>query len=236
MSDRRFEVPFDPDYFGKEAAAGRPVSAEEAFRRAWKENHWSGEESRSGPGSSLDQTATIRRLIPPLLESIGARSVLDLPCGEARWIETIDWSAVSYTGGDLLPELVAANRARTGGRVTFVRLDLTRSPLPAADLLLCRDCLVHLSFADIDRAIANVRRAPIRWLLTTTFPDQADNVDVATGDWRPINLERPPFDFPAPTRVLLEGCTEGAGRFADKSLALWPVAGLPDRLNLTDDR
>lgn len=105
-------------------------------------------------------------------------------------------------------------------------LDLTTSPLPAADLLLCRDALVHLSFADIGRALANLRRAAIPWLLTTTFPEEPSNEDIVTGDWRPLNLERAPFHFPPPARLLNEGCTEGDGRFADKSLGLWRVADL----------
>ena len=42
-----------------------------------------------------------------------------------------------------------------------------------------------------------------------------------TGDWRPLNLERPPFNLPAPALLLNEGCTEGGDTFADKSLGLW---------------
>ncbi|MEO8451290.1 MAG: hypothetical protein ABI647_15960 [Gemmatimonadota bacterium] len=91
--------------------------------------------------------------------------------------------------------------------------------------MLCRDCLVHLSFADVGRALANIRSARITYLLTTTFPEEALNVDIATGDWRPLNLEREPFSFPPPLALLPEGCTEGDGRFQDKSLGLWLVGG-----------
>jgi hypothetical protein len=133
---------------------------------------------------------------------------------------------IRYIGADLLPEVVARAAARSPGR-EFLELDLTASPLPPADLLLCRDCLVHLSFSDIERAIANVRRSGITYLLATTFPDEPANRDVITGDWRPLNFEQPPFGFPRPLEVLAEGCTEQEGLFADKSLALWRVAELP---------
>ena len=96
-----------------------------------------------------------------------------------------------------------------------------------ADLLLCRDCLVHLSFADIARAIANIRAATVTYLLTTTFPAQRANEDIRTGDWRPLNLEAAPFGWPAPLEYLVEKCTEGNGLFADKSLGLWRVDSLP---------
>ena len=32
-------------------------------------------------------------------------------------------------------------------------------------------------------------------VLTTTFPDEPENVDIVTGDWRPIDLTKPPFDL-----------------------------------------
>ena len=105
-------------------------------------------------------------------------------------------------------------------------LDLTRDPLPKADLLFSRDCLVHLSFADVRRALGGVLRSGIPYLLTTTFPGGASNEDIVTGDWRPLDLERPPFSFPRPLRLIEEGCTEGDGRFAGKSLGLWRVADL----------
>lgn len=47
-----------------------------------------------------------------------------------------------------------------------------------------------------------------------------------TGDWRPLNLERPPFNFPPPAELLAEGCTEAEGRFLDKSLGLWAIKDL----------
>jgi hypothetical protein len=96
------------------------------------------------------------------------------------------------------------------------------------DLVLCRDCLVHLSFANIHHAIANLKRSGTCWLLTTTFPDASANRDIDDGDWRVLNLQYAPFLFPAPLAVINEGCTEAGGDYADKSLALWRVGDLPD--------
>jgi hypothetical protein len=87
--------------------------------------------------------------------------------------------------------------------------------------------LVHLSFRDISLAIENIRAAQTTFVLTTTFPEQRDNVDIATGDWRPLNFQAPPFSWPQPLQLLVEGCTEGDGLFADKSLGLWRVNELP---------
>ena len=60
-------------------------------------------------------------------------------------------------------------------------------------------------------------------MLTTTFPDCDENIDIVTGDWRIINLERAPFNFPKPIKMINEKCTEGNGTYSDKSLGLWPI-------------
>ena len=130
-------------------------------------------------------------------------------------------------GGDILPEIVAANQALWGGTARkFVRIDIIRDQLPAADLVLCRDCFVHLSNAEVLEAVRNITNGSIEYLLTTTFPECDENVDIVTGDWRVINLQLPPFNFPAPELIINEECTESDGMFADKSLALWKVGNM----------
>jgi SAM-dependent methyltransferase len=222
---RRFAVDFDPVHFAHRAADGEQLTPLETFRLIHDRNHWGSNASRSGPGSSSEQTSALQRELPALLQRLGVRSLLDLPCGDANWIAAIEFRGVSYLGADLVPEVIARNREAHPDRA-FTVLDLTTDPLPSADLLLCRDCLVHLSFADITRALANIRRSSITWLLTTTFPAQQGNEDIVTGDWRPINLMRPPFNLPEPEFVLNEQCTENDGRFADKSLGLWKIQKL----------
>jgi len=37
--------------------------------------------------------------------------------------------------------------------------DITSDPLPRADVILCRDCLVHFSLADAQAAIGNFARS-----------------------------------------------------------------------------
>jgi hypothetical protein len=99
--------------------------------------------------------------------------------------------------------------------------DITVDPLPRCDAILCRDCLVHLSFANISRALDNFRRTGARWLITTTFPDWRHNRDCEDGDWRALNFERAPFAWGAPVELLNENCMEAGGGWRDKSLGVW---------------
>lgn len=218
-------VPFDTKFFEKRGriAAESNGTLEDRFRLAFATNLWGADESRSGGGSTLQQTDYIADILPSVLDRFGVRRLLDLPCGDFNWMRGVDLSDVEYIGGDILPELIERNTAMTSGDRRFEVLDLCGSPLPDADLLFCRDCLVHLSFADIARALENIRRADIAYLMTTTFPDEPENVDIVSGDWRPINLELPPFSFPKPEALITERCTEQTGLFADKSLGIWQV-------------
>jgi hypothetical protein len=224
MSERRGHVPFDPFYFEREAEEGRSRSIPETFRHIYRTNHWSGHDSISGEGSGREQTQRIEAAIPALVAEVDARTLLDVPCGDFGWMQYVDLGECRYVGGDIVPELILRNRERYGSEDrTFRVLNLTSDPLPHADLILCRDCLVHLSYADISRALKNISASGAGYLLTTIFPECPANEDITTGDWRILNLEAAPFNFPPPLRLINEGCTEGGGRFRDKSLGLWRV-------------
>jgi SAM-dependent methyltransferase len=206
------------------------------FARMYETNLWSGSESRSGDGSSLAATAGVRAGLPALFRQLGVRRLLDVPCGDFNWMAHLDLAAAGvrvYVGGDLVPEIVAANRARhSAPDREFVQVDLTAGPLPfvggePADAIFCRDCLVHLSFANIGRVVRVLRASGVRYLITTTFLEHAANIDVLDGDWRPLNLERDPFRFGRPVAVLVEGCEEEGGAFADKALGVWEISALP---------
>ena len=206
------------------------------FARMYETNLWDNAESRSGDGSSLASTARVRADLPNLLRRLDVRRLLDVPCGDFHWLAHVDLAGVgvvAYVGGDIVDAIVAANSARYGGTGrSFVRVDLTSGPLPAvagqpADAVLCRDCLVHLSFANIARAMRVVRDSGARYIITTTFLDQPANSDIVDGNWRPLNLERAPFNLPSPVEVLVEGCEEEGGAFADKALGVWRAEDLP---------
>jgi SAM-dependent methyltransferase len=229
MIDRRKLVAFDPDHFAKSVQTDGPPDALTAFRYAYHNNLWRGAETTAGPGSSIVQTKAIATSLPGLCQRYHVGSLLDVPCGSSNWMAGVDLPGVQYTGGDIVPEVVAEAARRHGTpERRFLVLDLTSAPLPSADLLFCRDCLVHLSYSDITRAVDNVRRSDIEYVLTTTFTAESEFRDIVTGDWRPINLERPPFSFPPPVELLPEQCTEQNGAFADKALGLWHVRDLPD--------
>ena len=228
MSQRRDDVPFDPYHFEGLKQRGKKLSTEETFQRIYETNHWQGADSVSGAGASRRQTEHLETALPRLLASLGVETLIDAPCGDFGWMQNVDLPVQTYIGADIVPALIAESRYRYGNaHREFITLDLTADALPDADLMLCRDALVHLSFDDIFRVLANLRRSNIVYLLTTTFAEADENEDITTGDWRVLNLEEPPLHFPEPLHLINEHCTESEGQYQDKSLGLWRVAELP---------
>lgn len=198
------------------------------FGDIFRRNEWGDAESVSGPGSTRARGADFTAELVALLHRLGARTLLDAPCGDFNWIAEAADAVERYVGVDVVPELVERNLRRHGTpRRSFVRADVSRDPLPAADVVLCRDCLVHFALPDVWRTLANFRRSGSRYLLTTTFVARASNARIRTGAWQPLNLQAAPFRFPEPLDVVDERCTHSGGAFRDKRLALWELASLP---------
>ncbi len=201
---------------------------ERVFTNIYRENLWGDADSRSGGGSNLEGTTAIRRELPGLIRSLGVSSMLDVPCGDFFWMSTLDLKVASYVGGDIVSDVIAANNARFASPVrSFVRLDAANDPLPRADLVLCRDLLIHLSLRQVRAVLSNLRRSGATWLAASTYSDAVVNEDVLTGGYRPVNLQLAPFLFPEPHVRFSEDGWPGRKDPSNKYLAVWRMSELP---------
>lgn len=202
-------------------------SIEETFQEIYRKNFWQGSDSISGTGSDELQTETIVRELPKLLEKYKVSSIHDIPCGDFGWISKVDLKSINYLGSDIVPKLIEANKRNfVSGSISFQISDLTADSLPKVDLILTRDCLVHFSYDDTRKALSNIISSSSKYLLTTSFVARERNYNIATGEWRPINLEKPPYNFPSPLLTINENCTQDDGAYPDKSLLLWNIRDL----------
>lgn len=195
------------------------------FTEIFEKNVWGHPETRSGPGSTVIRTTVVRDGLTALLRELRVQTLLDAPCGDFNWMKEADLPVRRYIGVDVVPAIIESNRRLYAlpGR-EFRNANIVADPLPRAELVFCRDALVHLSFSDALAAIANFRRSGSEFLLTTHFPGTERNHDIDTGAWRPLNLRAAPFRFPQPLRLMTDGCP--LPEYADKSLALWRLADL----------
>ena len=197
-----------------------------------KYNLWGDMYSVSGPGSTFEQTEMIRNYLPKIITDLNVESMLDIPCGDYFWMRHVDFDfsiLKSYIGADIVDDLVFKNKIHANNNISFRCINLVTDNIPSVDLIFCRDCLVHLSFTDIFSAIVNIRDSRSKFLITTTFYDShRDNLDIITGEWRPINLQLQPFGFPPPLILIDEHCTENG--LQDKCLGVWKISDIPFKI------
>jgi SAM-dependent methyltransferase len=199
------------------------------FDDVYEQNTWGDPSSRSGSGSSVQAARHLVRELPLLFRDLRVRSILDAPCGDFEWFREILPDDVAYTGLDIVGALIAETNARYGGpNRRFIHGDVTQTPLSKVDLVLCRDCFIHLPLPAIQQALKNFASSGSTWLLTTHFQWRAMDCNGVIEDvslpGRRINLELAPFGFPPPLRAIPEGPEPDMTR--DKTLALWRLDGL----------
>jgi hypothetical protein len=212
-------IPFAGPCFG----LVRDLRIRALFDRVYRDHRWSGPDSKSGPGSSLRQTAVIRDQLAKLIAELGITSMLDIPCGDFHWMQHVDLGSTRYIGADIVESMVVSNTLKYGSPTREFRvLDIVNDELPQVGLIFCRDCLVHLSNRLVHKALARIAQSRSAYLLTTTFPAQSTNYNIPTGKWRPLNLCAPPFSVPPPDRIINEVNSDEA--HGNKCLGLWRVS------------
>lgn len=203
------------------------LSHNDIFSKIHDDNHWGDESSVSGPGSSEVQTKKISDELPKLFKELTITNLLDIPCGDFNWMQHVINENIHYQGGDIVEKLVLRNnKLYQSNLISFSQLDILTARLPKKDAIFCRDCLVHFSYHDIQRALQNIIKSDSTYFITTTFTQRTSNENIQTGGWRPLNLCIEPFYFPAPIKIIVEGCTENKGIYHDKALAVWRVSDL----------
>lgn len=193
----------------------------DVFSRYYRTNHWGGAESRSGRGSSKDRGVFLASRLPLFLKSLGVSSILDVPCGDLNWMSDFPLGDLEYIGADIVPEIIDQNRAAHPGRGEFVCLDACNDPLPSADLIFCRDMVIHLPNYLVARFLRNVARSQASWLICTRFlgpiGPNSINEEIGVGGFRAVDLCEPPFSLPAPLAMFPELFHKW------KTLGLWRV-------------
>lgn len=205
------------------------LGEEALFSLIYHTGYWKGLGigSRSGEGSSISATETIRRTLPAMIKALEIGSMLDLPCGDWHWMSKVDLGEIDYIGADIVDDLIRDNRRKYGSHNRrFVKLDITRDELPRSELIFVRDCLVHLKEDQILAAVRNVISSGSKYFATTTFSNVLFNSEPKTADrWRPLDLTLPPFNFPHPIFMLDDRSTISS-HDAGKYIGVWLIDDL----------
>jgi len=198
-----------------------------AFNWIYDNKHWAQKEGvpLSGPGSTVEATHTLRTLLPSIIKAVNANSVLDAGCGDFTWMQETKIIVKKYIGVDIAQGAIRENNKKySSAKNSFYCLDITKDPLPKVDLILCRDCLAHLSYEDLTAAIRNFKKSGSTYLLASTYPKlKINNVDIKSGDFRGVNLRAYPFNLPLPVMEFEELSAETDMKRWGKHMGLWRI-------------
>jgi SAM-dependent methyltransferase len=197
----------------------------DVFEKIYNENLWANAESVSGAGSTMEATEAVRNYLPDIVRDYGVKTMLDIPCGDFNWFRDVlpklKQLGMYYIGADIVPDLIEKNKQRYP-EAHFEIADITTSRLQQVDMVLVRDLFGHLSNEQVQMALANLRSSKSRYLLATTFPQEAVDGDLETGQWRPINLARL-WGLPAPLQYWPETKVDFGDHVSMKCLGLWDL-------------
>jgi len=166
------------------------------FNRIYAEGTWGKDvagKGTSGTGSTLEITREYRAYVEDFMKKHSVKSVVDAGCGDWSFSSAMDWGDASYLGVDIASDVIAAVRNKhEKGKIKFQVGDIT-DELPAADLLISKDVLQHLSNELVHKFIRNnLRKGKYKWVILTNNRG-SENRDVASGGYRAIDLAAPPF-------------------------------------------
>ena len=169
----------------------------DTFNRIYAEGTWGRDvagKGTSGSGSTLEITRQYRAYVEDFIKTHSVKSVVDAGCGDWSFSSAMNWGGASYVGVDIASDVIAADRSKyQKGSISFQVGDIS-DELPAADLLISKDVLQHLSNALVQKFIRNnLRKGKYKWVILTNDRGR-DNRDVASGGYRAIDLAAPPFN------------------------------------------
>mmetsp|Transcript_90869 Transcript_90869/g.231244 ORF Transcript_90869/g.231244 Transcript_90869/m.231244 type:complete len:411 (+) Transcript_90869:41-1273(+) len=189
-------------------------SAEAAFSRIYDGGEWlCGSEAKSGLGSRYETTREFCEFLQGFLREHSITSVVDAGCGHwpSGYQRYINWQGVHYHGVDVVQSVVQdnagflrdADRLQTAGlaSATFSQGDVS-APLPAADLLLVKDVLMHLPNAAVQEFLRNnvdmaFGRYRMVLLVQNSVPKTVNlrqMIDIEPGQLLPFDITAPPFN------------------------------------------
>jgi hypothetical protein len=200
----------------------------EIFENIIKNRQW--QDAVCGTGSTIKFTDPLRNNLKSFLEKHQLMSMLDAPCGDYSWMSITPLpTGFKYMGADIVESLISDNK-RNYPNVEFYQMDISQDRLPDADVLFCRDCLIHFSFHDITRALKNIVHSGIKYIMLTNYPDTAVP-DIKTGGFHKTNFTTDPINLGTPIDSIFDWVPGTANGDQKRHMSLWHRSSIEQYLN-----
>lgn len=166
------------------------------FDEIYASNQW---KYGSGEGSRTIHTKGYINFLNTFLRDRSVTSVVDMGCGDWQFSRYVDWGDIAYKGYDVVESVITANqKAYQQSNIQFLIYSGDPNELPAADLLIVKDVLQHLSDKTIQMFLPNVKKYKYT-LITNCVNPKGPTIseDTEDGGFRYLDLRLPPYNLQA---------------------------------------
>jgi hypothetical protein len=189
----------------------RRFSLPQAFNEVYKKRMWQQGQSLSGVGSEGLLAERYVAFVRDYIQKHRIKTIVDAGCGDFNVGSRLCDDVSKCFALDASSYIIHANQKRYAdiSNVSFQVADLVVTTFPAADLVLIRQVLQHLSNDQIERVLTNLERS--KWdrvLVAEAVADPSNdanaNLDFQSHSVRTrvnfgsgVFIDRPPFNRPA---------------------------------------
>jgi SAM-dependent methyltransferase len=179
-----------------------PGETKAAFDSIYKDAKWGANAEgagNSGTGSTVAATLIYRTFLQQFLKENNIKSVVDAGCGDWEFSQAIDWTGIDYKGYDIVDAVVEADKKKYAKpNIQFFAANIVDTELPPADLLISKHVLQHLPTADVEKFVKQMKKYKHVLFTNGVHPLflTARNTDIKPGEYRELDLLRPPFNIP----------------------------------------
>jgi hypothetical protein len=165
-------------------------SVQEKFESIYAGALWGSGGGGSGLGSEPSYTLITRYIMEMVIYKYQITSLLDAPCGGIKWTRLLlakifeKIPCFKYHGIDVVRDVIKNLTFQFSSvpNIDFSIADLSFPgiKLPFGDLILCRDALQHLAYANIINILENFSKSKSKYLIVGSYPE-GSNALIPTG-------------------------------------------------------
>ena len=173
------------------------------FTETYKNNSWNmgSGESKSGLGSSLEYTKSVRVNLLKIIKDNNIKKIFDCSCGDWNWMREIKDNLNYYIGNDVVDEMIKLNNnLYSTEKIKFVCGDMVTTLKGYEDkyfdLIICRHTFEHLPSSYIEEALEVISKKTKYGLITNSSNSDNTELNGFNGiNSRGINLNSLPYNI-----------------------------------------
>ena len=167
------------------------------FSNIYKNSIWNNNNINiplSGPGSSLNNTKLIKKLLEEIVIDLKINSIVDLGCGDLTWMPFCNFfNSINYIGIDIVNELISSHKKKYPSK-EFICKDIVNEKINfESDLVIIRDVIFHLKINDVMKLFNNIR-GKFKYILITSCRNNINNDIMDQYHYSKRNIKIEPFN------------------------------------------